>query len=155
MQDQTKKSAAAMFFNSVGAVLLGLRAADKNVRPNVWDFVGGYVERNESPDQTLIRECQEEVGVRPTVYKLIAIYREPEPDKYGDASHYVYSVTSWVGSHILNKGREHSELKWFSIDEMRLLENIADARYCKFAELASAGGAFDRKLANLDKAGAK
>jgi len=145
MRNQITKSAAAMFFDSAGAVLLGLRSPSKTVRPNVWDFVGGYVERNESPAQALVRECQEEVGVRPIEYELIAIYREPEPEKYGDASHYVYSVTDWVGSHILNKGREHSELRWFSIDEMQLLKNIADARYSQFAKLALA-----RRASNQD-----
>jgi 8-oxo-dGTP diphosphatase len=136
MGNQITKSAAAMFFNSAGAVLLGLRSPTKTVRPSVWDFVGGYVERNESPEEALIRECQEEVGVRPHDYELIAIYPEPEPQKYGDASHYVYSVTNWVGSHLMNKSKEHSELRWFSTDEMRLLKNIADTRYSEFAELA-------------------
>lgn len=31
--------------------------------PNMWDFVGGGRERQETPEQTLIREIREEVGL--------------------------------------------------------------------------------------------
>jgi 8-oxo-dGTP pyrophosphatase MutT (NUDIX family) len=72
---------------SGGEVLMGLRAAWKTVWPLHWDTIGGRVEDGESLDQALIREIQEEVGVRPTTFWLLATIREPRPDIHGDMLH--------------------------------------------------------------------
>jgi len=36
---------------------------------------------------------------------------------------------------------EHTELKWFSVSEMRGLKNVVDADYRRLAEMAMADGA--------------
>jgi 8-oxo-dGTP diphosphatase len=39
--------------------------------PNTWDLLGGGCEENETPEQTAIRELEEEIGIAPKqVYKL-------------------------------------------------------------------------------------
>ena len=65
--------------------------------------------------------------------------RERQPEIYGDALHHLYAVTSWDGGEPANICDEHTELKWFSVDEMRALTNIVDADYPDFAELAITG----------------
>ena len=123
-------------------MLLGPRAPSKKVWPRHWDTIGGQVEDGESLDEALIREVQEEVGVTPTQFKLITTVREPQPETYGDALHYVYAVTSWDGGDPGNVCDEHTELKWFSISEMLLLTNIVViSDYPLFAQLAMAGNA--------------
>jgi 8-oxo-dGTP diphosphatase len=136
MQDQPANTVGALFIRPDGKVLLGLRAPSKKVWPNHWDTVGGHVEAGESLEQALVRETQEEVGVTPTAFKLIATVRERRPDLYGDALHHVYAVTGWRGGEPANVCDEHSELRWFDIDEMRELKNIVDADYASFAERA-------------------
>jgi 8-oxo-dGTP diphosphatase len=89
----------------------------------------------------LIREAREEVGVTPVAFKLIATVRETKPEVYGDALHHVYAVTRWQGGDPANICDEHTELKWFSINEMRLLTNIVDVDYPGFARLAIMGDA--------------
>ena len=138
MQDQPARTVGAMFIRPDGKVLLGLRAASKKVWPGHWDTIGGHVEDGESLDDALIREVQEEAGVTPTRFKLIATVRERQPDLYGDALHHVYAVTRWQGGDPANVCDEHTELKWFSIGEMRLLTNIVDSDYPHFAQLAMA-----------------
>lgn len=122
-------------------VLLGLRAPTKKVWPSHWHTIGGRVENGESLDNALIREVQEEVGVTPTQFKIIATVRERQPEIFGDAFHSVYAVTSWRGGDPTNVCDEHTELKWFSISEMRLLTNIVDPNYPSLAEIAM-GAAF-------------
>jgi 8-oxo-dGTP pyrophosphatase MutT (NUDIX family) len=141
MQSQIARTVGALFINPNGEVLLGLRAPWKKVWPRHWDTIGGHVEEGESLDDALVREAHEEVGVTPTQFKLIATVKERRPDLYGDALHHVYAVTSWQGGDPANVCDEHTELKWFSIGEMRLLKNIVDCDYPLFAQLAMTGKA--------------
>jgi 8-oxo-dGTP diphosphatase len=136
MQDQIARTVGAMFIRPDGKVLLGLRAASKKVWPQHWDTIGGHVEDGESLENALIREVQEETGVTPIRFRLIATVKERQPELYGDALHHVYAVTRWQGGDPANVCDEHTELKWFSIGEMRLLENIVDPDYPRFAQLA-------------------
>ena len=122
-------------------VLLGLRAPSKKTWPNHWDTIGGHVEDGESLDDALIREVQEETGVTPTGFRFIAAISERQPELYGDALHHVYIDPSWQGGDPTNACDEHTELKWFSIGEMRGLKNIVDPDFPRLIELAMTGKA--------------
>ena len=136
MQDKPAKTVGALLIRPDGKVLLGLRAPSKEVWPNHWDTIGGHVEDGESLDDALIREVQEEAGVTPTRFRLIATVRERQPERYGDALHHIYAVTAWQGGDPANMCDEHTELKWFSIDEIRGLANIVDPDYPLLAQQA-------------------
>ena len=45
-----------------GRVLLAKRPAGKSM-PNLWEFPGGKMEAGETPEDTIIRELQEELGI--------------------------------------------------------------------------------------------
>jgi 8-oxo-dGTP diphosphatase len=122
-------------------VLLGLRSAAKKVWPLHWDSIGGRVEEGESLAEALIREVLEEVGVTRIEFRLMATVRERQPEIYGDALHHIYAVTGWQDGEPANVCDEHTELRWFSLGEMRLLANIVDADYPLFAQLAMTGSA--------------
>jgi 8-oxo-dGTP diphosphatase len=130
---------AFLIRRSGGEVLMGLRAAWKAAWPLHWDTIGGRVEDGESLDQALIREIQEEVGVRPTTFWLLATIKEPRPEIHGDLLHHVYAVTGWDGGEPSNTSDEHTELKWFSVDAMRALTNIVDPDYPRLAQQALSG----------------
>jgi 8-oxo-dGTP diphosphatase len=139
MPDQITNTVGALFISQEGRVLLGLRAPWKKVWPCHWDTIGGRVEAGESLDDALVREVQEEVGVTPTGFRLVATVKERQPELYGDALHHVYAVTSWQGGDPANVCDEHTELKWFSVSEMALLTNIVDCDYALFARRAMTG----------------
>jgi len=141
MQDKISRTVGALFINSDGKVLLGLRSPSKTAWPAHWDTIGGRVEEGESLEQALIREAREEVGVTPVEFRLMATVKERKPEVYGDALHHVYAVTRWQDGDPANICDEHTELKWFSIGEMLLLTNIVDADYPLFARLAMTGHA--------------
>jgi 8-oxo-dGTP diphosphatase len=136
MQDRIAKTVGALFIGADGKILLGLRAPSKKVWPSHWDTIGGRVEAGEDLEEALVREAREEVGVTPIQFRLVATVREKQPEIYGDALHHVYAVTAWQGGEPANVCDEHTELKWFSISEMRLLTNIVDGDYPSFAEQA-------------------
>ena len=130
------KTVGALFIDEDGKILLGLRAPWKKAWPGHWDTIGGRVEVGESIEEALVREVREEVGVTPTEFRLIATVRERQPEIYGDALHHVYAVTKWQGGEPANVCDEHTELKWFSVSEMRLLINIVDGDYPRLAQRA-------------------
>ena len=136
MQDQPALTVGALFIRLDGKVLLGLRSPSKRSWPDHWDTIGGHVEDGESLEGALVREIREETGVTPTRFRLIAAVRERQPERYGDALHHIYAVTAWHGGEPSNICDEHTELKWFGIDEMRGLANILDPDYVSFAKLA-------------------
>ena len=141
MQDPIVRTVGALFICQTGKVLLGLRAPWKKSWPGHWDTIGGRVEQGETLDAALVREAREEVGVTPTRFRLIATVRERQPDIHGDALHHVYAVTAWQDGEPANVCDEHTELKWFSVSEMRQLTNIVDSDYPQFAQQAMTGEA--------------
>jgi 8-oxo-dGTP diphosphatase len=125
-----------MLIDDSGRVLLGLRSSSKTLWPDHWDTIGGRVEAGESLEAAMIREVQEEVGVTPTAFDLIATVREREPERHGDMLHHIYAVAAWTGGAPQNISDEHSELRWFEVAEMSRLANIVDCDYPQLARQA-------------------
>lgn len=67
--------------NAVGEVLVSQRHESQPF-PLQWEFPGGKVEWGESPQEALIRELQEEIGVRITIKSIyeVVFHRYPEFD---------------------------------------------------------------------------
>ena len=59
----TKCVACAIIQNDVGQILIGQRQEEGSL-PGYWEFPGGGVEPGELPRQAVIREVEEELGVR-------------------------------------------------------------------------------------------
>ena len=70
---------AALIWNEEGRVLICQRPAHK-ARALLWEFPGGKVEKGESREDALKRECQEELAVTLQVGKLYTEVTHAYPD---------------------------------------------------------------------------
>lgn len=101
-------------------ILLARRSNYKTFYPGVWDVVGGHCEAGETPTVALLRELEEEIGVRALSFEEIAVLEEPEVVKNGEARYHVFVVTEWSGEPEI-RNEEHSELRWLTLDQSLLL----------------------------------
>jgi len=64
-----------------GRVLLTQRAEGRHLG-GLWEFPGGKLERGESPEEALVRECQEECGIEIAVADILDVtfYRYADND---------------------------------------------------------------------------
>ncbi len=102
-------------------ILLVRRASHRKWSPDKWDLVGGHAEKGEELDVALVRECQEEVGLTPLALSQIGTLYEAADKKHGSPFH-IYSVRLWTGGRAQLLGDEHSELGWFSAEQVETLE---------------------------------
>jgi len=113
-------------------ILLGHRSERRAFYPNVWDVFGGHIEPGEQPEETLVREIQEELGITPTLWTDLETIRESVPERDGALSHdlicHLYCITAWLGTLINRQPHEHSKIQWFSYAEAVQLD-LADPVY--------------------------
>jgi mutator protein MutT len=102
-------------------ILLGKRSPERAFWPNVWDVFGGHIEPGEQPEQALVRELQEELGITPQQWAELGILRESVPEQNDtpgvDIDVYFYCVTAWRGTPTNRQPHEHSIVQWFSYAE--------------------------------------
>jgi 8-oxo-dGTP diphosphatase len=91
-------------------------ACERSAPPEVagrWEFPGGKVERGETDEAALVRECAEELGVRVTVGPRVG----PDvPLAHGRAVLRVFAVTLLDGD--VPRNLEHTSMRWLAADEL-------------------------------------
>ncbi len=110
-----------------GRVLLGRRAPHRRICPNTWDMIGGHLEPGETLEDALIRELGEEIAIRPTAFRPIAMIDFTE--EAGEAVHFhLFRIDAFEGEPRLAND-EHTALHWFTFAEAVALPDLASARY--------------------------
>jgi len=106
--------AACALIDADGRVLIAQRPPGKAMA-GLWEFPGGKIEADERPEQTLIRELNEELGIE---------VREDCLAPFTFASHVytefhllmpLYLCRRWEG---IASAREHSAIKWVKPREL-------------------------------------
>lgn len=70
--------AGAMLINAAGEILLQHRDNFPHIAsPNKWSLFGGHVEDGETPEQTVEREIEEEIGYKLEHYQLFTVMYRP------------------------------------------------------------------------------
>jgi 8-oxo-dGTP diphosphatase len=86
-----KKIAAVILENDKGEFLLYLRDNKPGIPfPDHWDLIGGHVEEGETPEQALVREVKEELGIELLNYRFFKTYECYNGDAYENIK-YIYS----------------------------------------------------------------
>jgi mutator protein MutT len=83
--------------------------------PSVWDLFGGHIEAGEQPEQTLIRELQEELGIVPTKWIHVETFVGSVPERDEEVHYHVYLVRAWSGTPVNQQPDEHTKIEWFSL----------------------------------------
>jgi 8-oxo-dGTP diphosphatase len=90
------------------------------------------MEPGEQPEETLVREIQEELGITPTHWSDLETITEPASERDGNPSDelicHLYCVTAWLGTPVNQQPHEHSTVQWFSYAEAIQLD-LADPVY--------------------------
>jgi 8-oxo-dGTP diphosphatase len=63
-----------------GRVLLTRRGEGQHLA-GMWEFPGGKLEAGESPEEALVRECQEECGIEVEVTEILEVTHHRYPEK--------------------------------------------------------------------------
>ena len=94
-----------------------LLLARRSVEPKIgeWCLPGGFVELGESPEETALRELQEETGLSGKISLLLGAAVDPHPD-YHTVLITSYLVRSFRGK--LDPGDDVSEAVFFSPDAL-------------------------------------
>jgi 8-oxo-dGTP diphosphatase len=107
--------AACALVDSDGRVLIAQRPEGKSMA-GLWEFPGGKVEAGEMPEQSLIRELQEELGitVRQECLAPLTFASHSYPEFHLLMPLYV--CRRWEG---FVEAREKQRLKWVRPNELR------------------------------------
>ena len=146
--------AAAVITRPDGSFLLGQRAPD-TFYPGYWEFPGGKVEPGETPRDALIRELDEELGMRvDAAYPWITREHVYE---HAHVSLHFFEVTAWRGE---IHDRVHSALSWQQAGAMDvgpmlpangpILKALRLPRVCGITHAGEIG--IDAQLARLEAA---
>jgi ADP-ribose pyrophosphatase YjhB (NUDIX family) len=104
--------ADAAIFDDEDRILLVRRADDRK-----WGLVAGWVDPNESPEQTAVRELAEEIGVRARVDVLVGVFFRPADARehpHGTVS--VVYLCSITGGTLRPQPHEVLEIGWHDVD---------------------------------------
>ncbi|MBU2637901.1 MAG: NUDIX hydrolase [Nanoarchaeota archaeon] len=103
-------------------VLMLKRPKDKKSHPSYWNLPGGKINQGETESQCVIREVEEETGLKfKPISKILDIIDENiEPKKV--------TVFSGSAEGLVKINEEHEEYGWFTIAEIHSLPVMAYIR---------------------------
>lgn len=128
---------ACAIIEQEGMVLAAQRSATMTL-PLKWEFPGGKIETGESPEECLIRELMEELGVS----VLVGAPLSPATHGYPDFTVTLYPFTCRLAGGVLTP-HEHHALTWIEPQRMPELDwAAADLPVISeyLASISAAGG---------------
>lgn len=97
-------------------IFIGERIMSQNTK--AWEFPGGKIEKGESPEQALIRELQEELGVKAQIDSLKFACTHKRQNAQGYLVILFYLILSWEGD---IQRIQYENTRWVFPEELRHL----------------------------------
>ena len=108
-------SAVAMI--DVDCRILISNRKNKNQFSNCWEFPGGKIENNETPDACLIRELKEEINVDVSMSCIAPIGFSTSSYSEFDITLLLYICRKWIGTPMPLEG---NDIKWVAPKDLKL-----------------------------------
>ncbi|KKQ52795.1 MAG: ADP-ribose pyrophosphatase [Parcubacteria group bacterium GW2011_GWD2_38_11] len=107
--------------NKDGKILVLKRAAHDDHKPGVWETVGGSMDENESPQETLKREVMEEAGIVVEIIEPFNVFSFKKDN--GEFKIGITFICKYVSGQV-ELSEEHSEYKWIEPGEFMNFESV-------------------------------
>ncbi len=105
------KVAAGIFTSEEG--FLAMRRGEDEPKPGKWEFPGGTIEHDETPEEALLRELEEELGIETNIVKKAGVWRHNYPFLHVEIHGFIVESTNIDAIQL----QVHSEMKWISSAE--------------------------------------
>ncbi|MGO9777991.1 MAG: (deoxy)nucleoside triphosphate pyrophosphohydrolase [Terracidiphilus sp.] len=106
-----------------GEVLIGQRRPDQPMAL-LWEFPGGKIETGESPEQALVRELDEELGIHATIGPRVTRVRHNY--RHGGAVDLQFFAVHEFAGEI--ESRIYQQVRWVRLEELSDYEFLAADR---------------------------
>jgi 8-oxo-dGTP diphosphatase len=106
----------AVISNEANEILCALRSQNMSL-PGLWEFPGGKMEPNETPEASLMREIKEELNCIIKVGELVADATHEYPAVIVRLMTYLAKITDGAPT-----ANEHEKLIWLPVHELHTLE---------------------------------
>ncbi|WP_150128020.1 8-oxo-dGTP diphosphatase MutT [Rhizobium phaseoli] len=107
--------AACALIDADGRILLAQRPEGKSLA-GLWEFPGGKVEPGETPEETLVRELEEELGIKTKIACLAPLTFASHSYETFHLLMPLYICRRYEG---IAQGREGQALKWVRAQALR------------------------------------
>lgn len=122
--------------NQNGEILLQKRAPQKREKANMWEVCYGHVSSKEEPQESMVRELDEEIGlkIKKEELQFLRVEKIKEHNEDSTRFHYAFSyiflikTNKKISDYVLQK-EEVSDVKYVKIEEIRKLYKEKDKNF--------------------------
>lgn len=124
-----RRTVSCWIMNEKGEILLQRRAKNKKMNPNKWAKTGGQVDSGESVEEAILREVNEELGIKifKEQAKIVDIYKGNDKNRRFSYN-FIFVVKFKIDDYILQK-EEVSEVRYVTIEDLELAKKRNDLNY--------------------------